>query len=293
MYRSSHVARSQIACQEPSLGGCLFRDQDLTGADFSAADVRGADFTDARLVGADFTDARLGVRPSTGLVILAGALLISIAAGVAIGFFADMTRERATSSDWQDLLGAWLLVVVVVVFFARFIQKGVWPALRVFGIVFIVALVFDFIVVFSLGEVRLERGLPLIGVLLLLAPAVVAGVLGRIVGGTFGGLAIAVVAILGGLAAGRAEGGLAAIVVSALLVLVSKRALNLDNRDHPLPTLAHRIVTRQGTRFTGANVSGADFTGTLLAQADFSDATLDSATWEAGNGPVTFIEAGP
>jgi hypothetical protein len=37
-------------------------------------------------VGADFTDARLGVRPSTGWLILAGALLISIAAGVVIGF---------------------------------------------------------------------------------------------------------------------------------------------------------------------------------------------------------------
>ena len=76
------------------LRGKSFRDQDLTGADFSAADVHGA----------DFTDARLGVRPATGWLILAGALLISIAAGVVIGFFAGITRERATSSDWQDLL---------------------------------------------------------------------------------------------------------------------------------------------------------------------------------------------
>ena len=273
------------------LRGKSFRDQDLTGADFSAADVRGADFSNARLVGADFTDARLGVRPATGWLILAGALLISVAAGVVIGFFAETTRERATSSDWQDLLGGWSLVVIVVVFFAIFIRKGVRQALRVFAIVFIVALVLDFILVFSLGEVRLERGLPLIGLLLLLAPAAVAGVLGRIVGGTFGGLAIAIVAILGGLAAGRADGGLAAIVMSVLLVLVSKRALKLDDRDRPLHQLAHRIVTRRGTRFTGADVSGADFTGTLLAQADFSHATLDSATWEAGKGPVTFIEA--
>lgn len=71
-----------------------------------------------------------------------------------------------------------------------------------------------------------------------------------------GALAIAIVAILGGVAAGRVEGGLAAIVVSVLLVLVSKRALKLDERDRPLHQLAHRIVTRRGTRFTGADVSG-------------------------------------
>jgi hypothetical protein len=67
------------------LRGKSFRNQDLTEADFSGADVRGADFTDARLVQANFTDARLGVRPLTGLLILVGALLISIAAGVTIG----------------------------------------------------------------------------------------------------------------------------------------------------------------------------------------------------------------
>jgi hypothetical protein len=244
-------------------------------------------------VGADFTDARLGVRPATGLVILAAALLISIAAGVVIGFFAETTRERATSSDWQDLLGGWLLVVIVVVFFATFILKGVWQALRVFAIVFVIALVLDFALVFSLGEVRLERGLPLIGVLLLLAPAVVAGVLGRIVGGTFGGLAIAVVAVFGGLAAGRADGGLAAIVVSVLLVLVSKRALKLDGRDRPLHQLAQRIVTRRGTRFTGADLSAANFTGAVVTQADFSHAMLNGATWDVGKGPITFVEAEP
>lgn len=81
------------------LRGKSFRDQDLTGADFSAADVHGA----------DFTDAHLGVRPFTGLVILASALLISTAAGVVIGLFAETTRERATSSDWQisSAAGRW------------------------------------------------------------------------------------------------------------------------------------------------------------------------------------------
>jgi hypothetical protein len=244
-------------------------------------------------VGVDFTDARLGVRPAAGSVVLAGALLTSIAAGVAIGYFAEMTRERVTSSEWQDLLGGWSVVVIVVAFFTMFILKGVRQALRVFAIVFIVALVLDSVLVLSLGEVHLERGLPLIGILLLLAPVAVAGVLGRIVGGAFGGWAIAIVAVLGGLAAGRAHGGLAAIVVSVLLVLISRRVLGSDERDRPLLHLAHWIVTRRGTRFTGADLSGANFTGTVLTQADVSNAILAGATWDIDEGPITFEEAEP
>jgi hypothetical protein len=273
------------------LRGKSFRDQDLTGADFSSADVRGADFTDARLVQANFSDARLGVRPLTGLLILVGALLVSIAAGVTIGYLADAGRDRATSSDWRDILAGSLLALVVVVFLAFLVLKGVRQALRAFLIVFIVVIVVDLVVVFLFaGELRLREGFPLIGLLLLFGPATVAGVLGRVVGGAFGGWAIAIVAVLGGLVAGRAEGGLAAIVVSVLLVLVSKRALKLDERDRPLRQLAHRIVTGRGTRFTGADISGADFTGTLVAQSDVSHATLDGATWERGKGPAAIAE---
>jgi hypothetical protein len=273
------------------LCGESFRDQDLTGSDFSTADVRGTDFTDARLVGADFTDARLGVRPAVGSVMLAGAILTSIAAGIVIGYFAEMTRERVTSSEWQDILGGWSVVVIVVVFFTIFIQKGSRQALRVFAIVFTVALILDFILVLTLGEIRLERGLPLIGILLLLAPAAVAGVLSRMVGGMFGGWAIVTVAALGGLATGRAHGGLAALVVTVMLVLVSKRALKSDKRDRPLLRLVHRILTRHGTRFTGADLSGANFTGTVFTQTDVSHAMLDGATWDVGKDPMMVVEA--
>jgi len=268
--------------------GASFREQDLTGADFSEADVRGADFSDARLVGATFTGARIGVRPLTGAVILVVALAASVAAGVMVGYFADTIRDRATASDWRDVLSGWLLVAIVFVFFGFLILKGVRQAARAALIVLVVALVVDVILVVSIaGEVRFLNGVWLIGLLLLFGLAALAGVLGRIVGGAFGAWATGFVAVLGGIAAGRAHGGLAAIAVSLLLVFVSKRALKLDERDRPLRELANRIVTRRGTRFSGADVSGADFTGTLLAQADVSHAMLDGATWDAGKGPMT------
>jgi hypothetical protein len=270
------------------LRGTSFRNQDLSGSDFTAADLRGADFSGARLVEADFTNARLGVRPMTGLLILAGALLISIAAGLAIGDLARLTRDRATSSDWTEILAGSLVVVVIVAFFAVLIMKGVRQGLGVFLVAFTVALVLDFtVVVMVVGEFRFREPFVLIVLFLLFGPAVVAGVLGRIVGGTFGSWAIAGVAVVGAVSAGRVEGGAAAIVVSALLILISKRALALDERDRLLRRLAHRIVTRRGTRFTGADLTGADFTATLIAHSDLSQATLDGVIWESGHGPAT------
>jgi hypothetical protein len=270
------------------LRGRSFRGRDLTGADFSGADVRGADFSDARLVGADFTGARLGVRPLTGVLILVAALVVSIAAGAMVGFFADTVRDRATGSDWRDVLSSWLLVVIVVVFFGFLIVRGIRQALLVTLAVLVSAVVVDFALVYSIaGQIRFLNAATLVGLLLLFSLATLAGVLGRIVGGTFGAWSIGIIAVLGGLAAGRANGGLAAVVVSLSLVFVSKRALKLDERDRPLWQLAARIVTRRGTRFSGADVSGADFTGTEPALSDASHVTLEGAIWEAGKGPTT------
>jgi hypothetical protein len=223
------------------------------------------------------------------VLILVAALAVSIAAGVVIGSFADTVRGRAAGSDWRDVLSGWFLVAIVVVFFGFLILRGIRQALIVTLAVLVTAVVVDFALVYSIaGEIRYLNAATLVGLLLLSSLAALSGVLGRIVGGTFGAWSIGIVAVLGGLAAGRANGGLAAVVVSLLLVLVSKRALKLDERDRPLWQLAARIVTRRGTRFSGADVSGADFTGTLLADSDVSHATLDGAVWDSGRGPATY-----
>ena len=270
------------------LRGRSFRDQDLTEADFRGADVRGADFTNAHLAHANFTNARLGVRPLTGALLLAAALAVSIVAGVTIGYFADAVRDSAVAPDWRDKLGGWLLVLVVVVFLGFLVWRGIREAAIATLIVLAIVVAIDFALVYSLaGEIRFFNAFRLVGLLLLAGMATLAGVLGRIIGGTFGAWAIGIVAVIGGLAAGRANGGLAAIIVSMLLVYMSKRALKLDARDRELRKLAHRLVTRRGTRFTGADISGVDFTGTLAAQADATDAMLEGAVWERGKGPRT------
>lgn len=268
------------------LRGASFRNRDLTGADFRGADVRGANFSDARLVGASFTGARIGVRPFAGAAILALALAASVAAGIMVGYFADTVRNQAAASDWRDVVGGWLLVLVVLVFLGSFIVKGIRQAVWVTLIVLGAVLVIDAALVYSAaGELRFLNAGGLIGLLLLFGLAALAGVLGRIVGGVFGVWAIGVVALVGGLAAGRANGGLAAIVVSLVLAFISKRALKLDERDRPLHKLANWIVTRRGTRFTRADLSGADFTDTLLNRAEVSHAILDGVIWESETAP--------
>ena len=137
---------------------------------------------------------------------------------------------------------------------------------------------------------RYRSTLPVVGLLLLFGPAAVAGILGRVVGGVFGGWAIAIVSVTGGLAAGRVNGGLAAVVVTIILMFVSKRALKADDRDLLSRRLAQRIMARFGTKFTGADLTRANFADTVLAQADFSEAVLDGAICDNGKGPL-FIDS--
>jgi len=179
-----------------------------------------------------------------------------------------------------------LMVGTEVLFLGLVFLKGVSTALRTFVIALVVIVVVDFIAVFVMaGEVRYRNAVPLIAILVLTVPAALAGILGRMVGGTFGAWAIAVVAVAGGLSAGHAHGGLAAVIVSVLLVALSKRALHGDARDGPLRYLGHRIATHRGTRFTGADVSKANFTGTNVIHSDMSSAVLDGATWGPGQTP--------
>jgi len=270
------------------LRGRSFQGALLDGADFSEADLRGADFSGASLVAANFTNARLGVPPLTGAMLLIAAIAVSIVAGLVVGNFAETTRQQAASADWRDVFAAGLLAGVAILFFVVVILKGVSVAFRAFLIAIVAIIVVDFAVVFVMtAEIRYRNAVPLVGILVLIVPAAIAGILGRIVGGTFGAWAIGLVAVLGGLAAGRAHGGLAAVVASVLLVAVSKRALRGDARDDPMRYLGHRFATYRGTSFAGADVSRADFTGTKIIHCDLSTAILDDVTWPPGQAPYT------
>jgi hypothetical protein len=263
-----------------------FKGEELNGADFTGADLRGADFSNASLVDANFTDARMGVTPFVASLILLLALVVSLVAGVAVGHVAEVTRAQFSSSDWRDVFGGILMIAVVLLFLGLLVFKGMSTALRAYVVAIVAIIILDFAVVFIFaGEIRFRNAVPLVVVLVLVIPSVIAGILGRMVGGSFGAWAIAIVAILGGLAAGRASGGLAAVIVSMLLVLLSKRALKGDTRDGPMRYMGHRIASHRGTRFTDADLTRANFRGTVLVHSDMSSAVSQGVVWGSDSHP--------
>ena len=268
------------------LRGRSFRDADLDGADFTGADLRGADFSNSSLIKADFTDARFGIRRIASVILLGAAMVVSALAGLSIAFFMQSLRESLyLGTDWQDGLASIIMLLVIATFLVILVMKGAHTALPSLGVLIVVAFLVDFTIVLFLGQIRLERAPYLITLLVLTGLAFVAGILGRIVAGTFGAWAIALMGIVGGLVAGSVSGGLAAALVASLLVVMSKRTLKGDNRDRLLRDVSHRIVTRHGTRFTNANLSGATFTGTNLVAADMTGTLVAGTVWGPGQIP--------
>jgi hypothetical protein len=263
-----------------------FAGADLQHSDFGGADVRGADFSGAQLQDASFVGARLGVPTATGWLILLASLVLSVVTGIAIGLLADEIMSRSGSDDWRDTFAAATLGLVVLAFLVVFITRGAATAVRWYLIAFVAVLAIDLLVVFLIAdELRLRRTLPLMARFLLFGSAMLAGVIGRIVGGTFEAWAWALVAMTGGLAAGRFRGGIAAVIVMVILVYVSKRALRMDERDRSLRELAQRIVGRFGTSFNGTDLSPADFRETAPSQSDLRGAVTAGTIWGPGAGP--------
>jgi hypothetical protein len=268
---------------EPPTGDAVtrsYRGQDLAGADFSGKDLRGADFTDANLRSADFRDTKIGVAPRVGLAILGASLLIALAAGVAIGWGVNEIRNRFTADEWDQVAEGGSLGLTILVLLGLIIWKGSDFAIKVIGIFYAVVVAINVVANLIWEDfewIVLARATALIVFVVL---AIVAGMLGRVVGGVFGVWSVVLVAALGGIATGQSEGGITGIIVAVSLAVISKRAVRGDPRDRTLRRLGHRLVRRWGTQFVGADLTGADFTGSDPGRCDARGATVDGVTWD-------------
>jgi hypothetical protein len=261
-----------------------FCGQALEGADFAGADVRGADFTGADLRSASFEEADLGVRPAIGVTFLAVGMLLAVAAGATIGWAVNGTMSRLASDAWDEQAEGASLVLLLVIFVAVMLWRGIDVALKAVVIVYPVLLVLSVAANLIWEEVeylRIARATALIVCLIL---AVGAGIFGRVIGGVFGSWSIAVVAVLGGVASGRVNGGVVGIMVAGCLVFIAKRAVfgavQGDDRDASVRRLAQRLVRRWGTCFVDADLTGADFTGANAGRCDVRGATLLDVQWD-------------
>lgn len=274
--------------------GRSFVERKLEGADFSGADLRGADFSRAHLRSSDFSGARLGLRPLAGSALFVASLLIVGATGWLIGWTLRDLSDGLLDEGWEETFGRTLALLVVAFFIVCVIAFGLARALRYGAIALVAGLAVNYLVIgVTTQQFDLARDGRVLGVLILLAASMIAGGIARVIGGSFTTWAIVIVGLTGGLAAGRAGGGVAGVVVSVLLVVLAKRALRNDERDHLARRFVHGIIARNGTRFTGADLTGADFAGTQLAQCDFTGATLDDVALESAVGWPAFVDRPP
>ena len=257
-----------------------YRGQGLEGADFSGKDVRGADFTGADLRGANFTNCKIGVAPRVGAVLLGLALIVAIACGVAIGWAVNETRDRLTADEWDQVAEGGSIGITLLVLLGLVLWKGFDVAIKVAVAVYLVLVAINVVANLVADDFEwlvLVRATALVVFLML---AIVAGMLGRVVGGVFGIWSVVLVAVLGGLATGQSEGGIAGVVVAVSLALISKRAVRGDPRDRTLRRIGHLMIRRLGTQFVDADLTGADFTGTDPVRCDARGATVDGVTWD-------------
>jgi hypothetical protein len=130
---------------------------------------------------------------------------------------------------------------------------------------------------------RFEGGIAfrLAALAVLLAVLFLVGIVGRMIGGSYGAAALMVVAVIGGLSSGQAGGGIVAVIIAMTMVVFAKRALYDEKQDRPIQQLTHRIVTARGTRFTGADIRGATFAGTRIAHTDATGALREGVILDA------------
>jgi len=263
-----------------------FRDAVLEGADFTGADLRKADFTGAGLAGATFYRAKLGVPPLFGVVILVLALVEGAIAGAATGVAAINVMNQLTAESWQGIVVGMSGLVVAALLLIALLIGGFVAALRVYLVAFAITMVIDLTVIVLYGDANLQLSLRAFAVLLLFALATVAGLLGRVVAGLFGAIALTATAVVGGLAAGLVGGGLGVVFVGILLTVMAKRSLEADASELQITIRAHDLIARHSARFTDADVSDANFTGTVVDKAGMARAMLAKARWDTGHEPL-------
>lgn len=251
------------------------RETEAGGVSFRGADLRGADFSRACLAGADLRGARLGMRPlARGLVLLLGVCIAAIA-GLAIGLIAREIRELTFSEGWENPTRGGAFMFLVVLFLVVLWAKGLKAASVVFLVGLGLFMVLGAVLYSAVSSYDVGVSLRLAALAIIVVVVFLVGLVGRMLGGTVSVVGMMAVAVVGGLVAGRSGGAIGALVVSLAMAMLAKRALRNDDRDRPIERAAHWLVRRWGTRFTEADLSGADLRDTMLILADMTGAQTE------------------
>ena len=264
------------------LRGRCFAGAHLASVSLAGRDVRGADFTDADLRGADLSHVRAGMSRGWTALLVAGSLGLSISLGAVAGMCARFLYAMYADEDTRGRLVVVFVVAAILAVLIAGIWKGLWFATRhVLPVAAALAIAAG--AIGALSGIGTGAGGMLALVFLGLATVIVTlSVLVRATSGTAGGLYFTSVAIAGGLAGGAAGGGAIAAAVAIGAMLMARRAARSEAAFPLLSRGTAAVASRGGTRFRGADLTGASFEHARLGACDFRGAELRGARLDRG-----------
>ena len=256
-----------------------FQQKDLAYASFAHSDLRGAKFTGSDLTGADFTNARTGITPRNVVFIFILAFVISLLSGYIAMLATNTIRQMLKSPDQNIRIAAISTIVIVVLFIAFSIWKGVGNAIRQLVLpVAILAIIIGVVAVIS-GLGTGMGVLYLVVALLLVVVMFIIGTLARAAAGSLSNILFFIVALSGGLFSKSIGGGIGTAIMAVSCAVISKRALAGKPGFDSLRKISHRLTSRFGTSFRDSKLQDADFTRARIHNSDFTNVDLSNIKW--------------
>lgn len=268
-------------------------------ADFSDAKLAGADFRGATLLNARFSRATLGCGAIVGFLRAVIAVTVSGAACfVTVLFVASIageafTGERTNTTQRATLAAMALAGVLSVTIFARYgLSRKLLPAFSAAFAVFAVsASLFAFMNVGTNIAIGLLLGVA-VGVFVSAFAGAAAVALASVRAVALGVACVAaLVCVATVVSYGAAYGvGITVLTISLAVCLVVGQVTIVYRvrQRHEGFSLLSRLGVRfgawGGTRFVGANCTGACFDGAVLAQANFAGTNLTRVWWRGSRG---------
>ncbi|MGK7892864.1 MAG: pentapeptide repeat-containing protein [Xenococcus sp. (in: cyanobacteria)] len=301
--------------QRVNLRGQSFKGADLSGADFSESDIRSTNFKNANLQGVNFTGAKAGLQKRWVAFLLFISFLLSGLSGFLSNFAGYLISllfyNIVTENFYIELFSLIILVISLIITLSKGIIAGALAG------VFTIVGVFAFPEAFTIAGV-FAGAFTIAGVFAFaVAIAEVGAFSGAVVeaetigfarnnfAGAFAlsGSSAGSIAGIGALAKALTEAGAevhtetgsvtgvvvaviastGALAVTSLGLLISRRALEGDERDALLRSSAVAFAATGGTNFKSSNLTDAIFTRATLKNTDFRKAVLTRTNFRNAN----------
>ena len=264
-------------------GRVSHRGDRLDGASFRARDIRGWDFSNASLRHAEFRGVRAGRTSVHQMALVLAALLVSVGLGTMTGLAGQWLHQAIVSPQTVTKIVGVIEASSLVVVIGFSLWKGLGYAMRytVPPIASLAAV--SGVIAIALAEGTGSGALAMLAFVAVMLSLIVLSTLARAAAGTTGLAMFFVVAISGAIAGDVAGGGLTAAAVAVASAIHARRSLSGTERSPGLARVTDWLSCLGGTRFRGADLTGACFDQAHLQVCDFRGARLADASFRGAD----------